>query len=44
MAEIWHTRTLLYPYFEVNVYFFSVFLIHIFWATLVPKSEVPQIN
>ena len=36
--------TLLYPYFEFNVYFFKIFVIHIFWANLVPKSEGPQIK
>ena len=36
--------TLLFPYFEFNDYFFKIFVIHIFWANLAPKSEVPQIK
>ena len=30
----------LYAYYNFNVYFFKILIIHIFWANLVPKSEV----
>ena len=32
LTKIWYRRTLLYPYFEFNVSFFKIFIIHIlFW-------------
>ena len=44
LTEIWYIHTLLYPYFEFNFNFLNFFFTHIFWANLVPKSEVLQIN
>ena len=38
------TGTLLHPYFEFNVYFSKIFVIHIFLGNVVPNSEVLQIN
>ena len=35
---------MLHAYFIFNVYFFKILFIHIFLASLVPKSEVLQIN
>ena len=35
--------TLLYPYFEFNVYFFKIFVIHIFWENLVPKFKFSKL-
>ena len=35
--------TLLHAHCSFNVYFFKILLFHIFWANLVPKSEVLQI-
>ena len=35
---------MLYAYFDFNAYFFKILVIYIFWANLVPKSEVLQIN
>ena len=43
LTEIWDRGILLYAYYDFNVYFFEMFVIHIFWATLVPKSQVLQI-
>ena len=37
LTEIWYRRTLLCPYFEFNVYFFKIFVIHIFWANVFGK-------
>ena len=44
ITEIWYRGVLLYAYNDFNAYFFKIFVIHIFWANLVPKSEVLQIN
>ena len=44
LTKIWYRGRSLYAYFDFNVYFFKIFVIHIFWANLVPKSEVLQIN
>ena len=44
LIEIWYSGRLLYVYFDFDVYFFKIFVIHIFWAILVLKSEVLQIN
>ena len=44
LTVIWYSRSLLYPYFEFNVYFFKIFAIQIFLVILVPKSEALQIN
>ena len=35
---------MLYHYFKFSVYFSKIFVTHIFWADLVPKSEVLKIN
>ena len=35
LTEIWHRGTLLYVYYNFNVYFFKVFVTHVFWANLV---------
>ena len=35
---------LLYTYYNFNVYFFKILVIHIFWANLVPKYEGFQID
>ena len=43
-TEISYRGTLLYTYYDFNVCFFKIFVIHIFWVNLVPKSEVLQIN
>ena len=40
LTEIWCRGTLLYLFFEFIVCFFKIFVLHIFWANLVPKSEV----
>ena len=44
LTKIWLMGKLLYPHFEFNVYFFKILFIHIFFANLVPISEVLQIN
>ena len=44
LTEIWYKSTFLYAHFDFNVCFFKIFVIHIFWANFVPKSEVSQIN
>ena len=44
LTEILERGTLLYAYYIFNVYFFKIILIHIFWANLVPKSEVFEID
>ena len=44
LSEIWYRGRLLYTYFNFDVYFFKIFVIHIFWTNLVAKSEVLQIN
>ena len=44
LTEILERSTLLYAYYILNVYFFKIILIHIFWANLVPKSEVFEID
>ena len=44
LIEIWWRGRLLYAYFDFNVYFFKIFVIHIFWANLVLKSEFLYIN
>ena len=44
LTEIWYKGTLLYAYFDFNVYFFKIFVINIFWANLISKPEVLQIN
>ena len=44
LTEIWYLGILLYAYFDFDVYFLKIYVIHIFWANLVPKSEVLQIN
>ena len=44
LTKIWYRGRSLYAYFDFNVYFFKIFVIHIFWANLVPKPEVLQIN
>ena len=38
LSKIWYRGTLLYAYF--NVSFFTMFVIHPFWANLVLKFEV----
>ena len=44
LPEIWYRGTLLYVYYDFNVYFFKIFAIHIYWANLVPKYKVLKIN
>ena len=44
LTEIWYSGRLLFAYFDFDVYFLKIFVIHIFSETLVPKSEVLQIN
>ena len=44
MTEIWYRGTLLYGYYDFNVYFLKIFVIHFFGAKLVPKSELLQID
>ena len=44
LNKIWYRGKLLYAYFDFNVYFFKVFVVHIFWANMDPKSGVLQIN
>ena len=43
LTKISQRVTLLYAYYRFNVYFFKILFIHIFWANLVPYSEVLQI-
>ena len=40
LSKIWYRGTLLYAYFDFNVCFFTMFVIHPFWANLVLKFEV----
>ena len=42
MNEIWYRGILLYAYYDFNVCFFKIFVIHIFCTNLVQKSEVFQ--
>ena len=44
LTGIFQRGTLLYAYYDFNVYFFRIFANHILWANLVPKSEVLQID
>ena len=45
LTKIWYRGTLLYPYFEFNIYFFKIFIIHIFWgANLFRKSQVLHVK
>ena len=44
ISSNWLRGTLLYTYYSFNVYFFKIISIHIFWANLVTKSLVLQIN
>ena len=44
LTEISQRGTLLDAYYDLNVYFFKIFIIHNFWANLVRKFEVLQIN
>ena len=44
LTKIWYRGRLLYVYFDFKVYYFKIFVIHIFWPNLVPKSEVLQIS
>ena len=37
LAEIWYRGTLLYPYYNFNIYFFKKFFIHIFLSKFGPK-------
>ena len=37
LTTIWYMRTSLYPYFEFNVHFFKIFIIHIFFSKFGPK-------
>ena len=43
LTEITYRGTLLCAYCNFDVYFFKIFVIHIFWANMVPKSIVLQI-
>ena len=43
LTEIWLRGTLLHACYSFNVYFFKILFIYIFWANLVPKSEVLEI-
>ena len=36
--------TLLYAYYNFNIYFFKIFIIHVFFANEVPNHEVLKIN
>ena len=44
LTKNWYRGRFLYVYFDFNVHFFKIFVIHIFWANLVSKPEVLQIN
>ena len=44
LIEIWYGGTFLYAYHDFKVHFFKSLFIHIFWANLVPKTEVLHIN
>ena len=44
LSEIWYRGELLYGYYDCNVYFFKILFIIFFWANLVQKSEVLQID
>ena len=44
LTEIWYRDTLLCAYYDFNVYCFKIIFIHIFWANLVLKSNVFQID
>ena len=45
MTEILYRGKLLYAYYyDLNLYFFKIFVSHIFWTNLVPKSNVLQID
>ena len=44
LTGIWYRGRLLYAYFDFNVYFSKILVIHIFWTNLVSKSEVLQID
>ena len=34
LTEIWYRGTLLYAYYDFNVYFSKIFVTHLFWANL----------
>ena len=38
MTEISYSDTLLYDYYDFNVYFFKIFVSHIFWDKFAPKT------
>ena len=44
LTEILLRGRLIYAYFNFDIYFFKIFVIYIFWANLVSKSEVLQVN
>ena len=44
LTEIWYRGRLLYAYFSFDACFFKTFVVYIFWANLVPKFEVLQVN
>ena len=44
LTSIWCSGTLLYPYYDFNLYFFHNFLNHKIWINVVQKSDVVQID
>ena len=44
LTETRYRGTLLYPYFNFNVYILKIFVSIFFWPILVSKSEVLQID
>ena len=44
LTETSYKGTLLYAYYHFNVDFFKIFVNHIFWANLVPKSDIVPID
>ena len=44
LTNIWCSGTLLYAYYDFNLYFFHNFLNHKIWINVVQKSDVVQID
>ena len=44
LTKIWYRGTMIYPHFGFNIYFSKIFVIHIFWVNLVPKSDVLSVD
>ena len=44
LTEMLQRGTLLYASYNFNDFFFKILSIHVFWANLVPKSEVLQVD